>query len=381
VKFFVTLFTTILVVCGKVNCTNLSRYSNLNEKTYRRHFEEEFGFTQFNIALVELVRSLDHRLLLVMDCTFLSKSGKATAGLDRYWNGCANRVEQGLELSVVGVVEVETEAAYAISAQQTLSTVAFPIEVTRMDQYLYHLQTVRPLLPQAVRYLAVDGAYAKKNFVDGAMQLDLQVISKLRCDANLRYLYTGEQKRCGRPRKYAGKVDLQDLSRFTFVETIQPDIDLYTAVVWSVALQRSIRLAYLLNHQNPKKPRFVVLFSTDIDQDAKDLYRLYQLRFQVEFIFRNAKQFTGLQDCQARDLPKLEFHFNAALTALNLARVDAQQQHTGDQPFVFSMASVKRRALNRHLLDRFIAKLELEPTSIKSHPNYETLQSYGAIAA
>jgi hypothetical protein len=96
----------------------------------------------------------------------------------------------------------------------------------------------------------------------------------------------------------------------------------------------------------------------------------------LEFIFRNAKQFTGLQACQARDLLKLEFHFNASLTALNLARVEAQQQ--GDQPFVFSMATVKRQALNQHLLERFIAELEF---SIKSHPNYKTLQSYGTIAA
>lgn len=336
---------------------------------------------QFNVELVETVCAPDHRLLAVMDCTFVSKSGKATEGLDWYWNGCASRTEKGLEVSVVGLVEVETEAAYAISAQQTLSSAVFPVEVTRMDQYLDHLQRVRPLLPASVCYLAVDGAYAKKGFVDGTLDLNLQVISKLRCDANLRYLYTGIQKRRGRPRKYAGKVDLQDLSGLTFGETVQPGIDLYTAVVWSVALKRELRLAYLLNHQDLKKPRFVVLFSTDVHQDAKEIYRLYQLRFQVEFIFRNAKQFTGLQDCQARDLPKLDFHFNASLTALNLARVEAQQQHKGDQPFVFSMASVKRQALNRRLLERFIAELDLEPTSIKSHPNYETLQSYGTIAA
>jgi hypothetical protein len=156
---------------------------------------------------------------------------------------------------------------------------------------------------------------------------------------------------------------------------------LYTTVVWSVALKRRIRLAYLLDSQDPKKPRFVVLFSTDTEQDANTIYRLYQLRFQIEFIFRNAKQFTGLQACQARDLSKLEFHFNACLTALNLARFDAQKQHQGDHPFVFSMANVKRRALTRHLLERFIAELELEPSSIKSHPNYPHLLSYGAIAA
>lgn len=376
-----TLFTTILVVCGKVTFTNLSRYSDLNEKTYRRHFAAEFDFTQFNVELVQMARSAGHQLLAVMDSSFIPKSGKATAGIDRYWDGCANRVERGLEVSVVGLVEVETEAAYAVSAQQTLSSAAFPVEVTRMEQYLYHLNMVCPRLPKDVRYLAVDGAYAKKGFVTGARHLDLHVISKLRCDANLRYRYEGVQKRRGRPRKYAGKVDLQDLSRLTFVETVQPEIDLYTAIVWSVALGCWIRLAYLLDRQNTKKPRFVILFSTDVEQSAKDIYRFYRLRFQIEFIFRNSKQFTGLQDCQARDLPKLEFHFNASLTALNLARLEAHAQHTGDDPLIFSMATVKRRAFMQHVLERFIAELDLEPTSIKSHPNYEELLSYGTIVA
>ncbi len=43
-KFMVILFSTILLVYGKVNFTNLSRYSSFNEKTYRRHFLKDFDF-------------------------------------------------------------------------------------------------------------------------------------------------------------------------------------------------------------------------------------------------------------------------------------------------------------------------------------------------
>jgi IS4 transposase len=123
-----------------------------------------------------------------------------------------------------------------------------------------------------------------------------------------------------------------------------------------------------------------VLFSTDVEQDPTDIYKLYTLRFQIEFLFRDAKQFTGLTDCQARNSLKLEFHFNASFTALNLAKVEAVQQQVGT-PLIFSMASVKRRALNEHLLDRFISNLDLSPSVIKSHPNYEKLKFYGMIAA
>ena len=267
VSFFVTLFSTILVVCGKVNFTNLRRYSRFNEKTYRRHFGAEFDFPSFNVELVKLTTELDHRLLLVMDSSFIAKSGKATEGIDWYWHGCASRVEKGLEISVVSVVNVETKTAYALSAQQTLAQTDIPKEITRMDQYLYHLEAVRPHLPHQVRYLAVDGAYAKANFISGIAHCQLDVISKLRCDANLRYLYTGEQKTRGRPRKYDGKVDLTDLSRFTFVQTLQPDVDLYTAKVWHVSLKREIRVAYLIDRRHSQRVRTALLFSTDVEQD------------------------------------------------------------------------------------------------------------------
>ncbi len=74
---------------------------------------------------------------------------------------------------------------YALSAQQTFAQKDLP-DLTRMEQYLYHLDTMRCELPPSVKYLAVDGAYAKENFVTGTVHLQLHVISKLRCDANLR---------------------------------------------------------------------------------------------------------------------------------------------------------------------------------------------------
>jgi hypothetical protein len=131
-----------LIVVGKVNFTNLSRYSTLNERTYRRQFEREVDFAQLNRALIEQCIDPTHQLLAVMDCSFIGKSGKATCGRDWYWNGCANRVEQGLEVSLIGVVDLETQAGYALSAQQTFAQSDLP-DLTRMEQYLYHLHTAR----------------------------------------------------------------------------------------------------------------------------------------------------------------------------------------------------------------------------------------------
>ena len=165
------------------------------------------------------------------------------------------------------------------------------------------------------------------------------------------------------------------------MEPVQPQVDLYSARVWHVSLKREIRVAYLVDRRAPHRVRPCLLVSTDVEPDPQQIVQFYKLRFQIEFLFRDAKQFTGLGDCQARDLLKWDFHFNASFTALNLAKFDAHHQHPGQDPFVFSMASVKRRAFNQHLLERFIVTFDLKPSLIKSHPNYSTLCDYGTIAA
>ena len=43
-----------------------------------------------------------------------------------------------------------------------------------------------------------------------------------------------------------------------------------------------------------------LLYSTDLSLDALDIVRMYKLRFQQEFIFRDGKQHFGLGDCQMR---------------------------------------------------------------------------------
>ena len=137
----------------------------------------------------------------------------------------------------------------------------------------------------------------------------------------------------------------------------------------------------VVNRPKPEQPRYVVLFSTDCELSAQTIYDYYTLRFQIEFLFRDAKQFTGLQDCQARAKETLHFHFNMALATVGVTKIEGLKEQSTPQPQVFSLASWKQRAFNEHLLDEVISRLALEPTLIKNHPQYEYLRTYGAIAA
>lgn len=397
-KFLITLFLTILLMRGNVNFRNMSRYSELSEKTYSRQFRNSFNFVEFNQHLIEEHVPSVHEKIAVMDCSFIEKSGQKTYGLDFFYDSRHDKTAKGLELSSLAVIDVTDNTGYTLSSWQTPPQEEIEAlvaerkanegededededEISRVDFYAEHLRRDAAYLPQDVKYLAVDGYYSKSKFVKTARKMGLHLIGKLRHDANLRYLFEGSQKKLGRKRRYDGKVKFDDLSRLAYVGEMDEGLHLYTAVVNHVTLKRTIRLLYLLNSRNKETPRYALLFSTDTDLDAKTLYRYYKARFQIEFIFRDAKQFTGLADCQARRQDTLNFHFNTALTVLNLAKVDAYLSFDYDADTPFSLATQKIVYFNEHLLEKVFSILGLDLNLIKSNPDLHALITYGAIA-
>src|SRR5262245_39909688 len=105
-QFLATLFVTILVLRGRVNFRNLSRYCDYAERTIARQFREPFDWPDFHQRV--LMTALDSHSALVSahDASCMPKSGKQTCGLGHFCNGCASRAERGLEISTLAVVEV-----------------------------------------------------------------------------------------------------------------------------------------------------------------------------------------------------------------------------------------------------------------------------------
>ena len=376
-KFLQVLFATMLTVHSAINFLSLSRHSALSERTFRRQFRRHFDFSSFNRETITQA-NCPLPLCFAQDTSFIPKSGKHTFGLDKFWNGSHSRVEKGLELSLIAVLDHQRAAAFALSAAQTpphlVGKKAEPGK-TRIDFYLEHLRLSAAALPKSVKYGIFDGFYAKQKFVEGVCQLGFHLISRLRVDAHLKYLYRGEQKPRGAKRKYDGKVQLADLSRFEAVPTTDRELALFTQVVWSVSLKRLVRVVVIKAKKRP-----VSLFSTDLKLPPTEILRLYRSRFWIEFLFRDAKQSAGLSDCQARDKPALEFHWNASFACVNLARVVARPEKPENQPAVFSMKSLKQRFFNERLLKMFISKLGLEQTTIKYQEHYENLRNYAVIS-
>ena len=377
-KFVTHLLGLMLMLPGHATFRNMSRYSPYHERTFARWYGRNFDWVSLNQAAITEVVPPEHDQALVMDASFVPKSGKHTYGLDRFWNGSHSRAEKGLELSTLAWLDITDNCAYCLSVEQTPPSVATAdLEATRMDVYLDQLsRVVKAHNLRFLRYVVTDGAYSKQKFVAGVRGLELHQIGKLRADANLRYLYQGPKRPGpGRQKTYDGKVNWSDFSRFERLDTEDEHIVLYQQVLNHVQLQCNLQVVVVVHTQ---RNRYAVLFSTDVNLEPQRLYRYDKARFQIEFLFRDAKQFAGLSDCQARSKATFDFHFNASLSAVTFAKLGARHQ-TGNCDQAFSMASLKRRAFNQHWIDRICEHLANGQSLAKTSPDSEALCNYGII--
>ena len=261
---------------------------------------------------------------------------------------------------------------------------------TLIDHYVSIFTERKEELQSISKYAVCDGYFAKNTFVNSVCeQTSLEIISKFRKDARLKYLYTGEKKKSrGRPRKYDGDVKLDNLDGSQFKKHFSKcyedeEVLIYQAVIWSVSLERKVKLAYVRfkDDQGHLTNRFALYFCTDLTLNGYWIYRYYKARFQIEFLFRDAKQHTGLTHCQGRSENKLYFHFNASLTAVSVAKAAHFLNQNPEHRKSFSMADIKTSYFNELMMNLFLSNFQIDPDLIKNKPIVRKLLNFGIIAA
>jgi hypothetical protein len=347
----------------------------------RLNFEKFTDLAWINLPLIQQHGS--GHFILALDPTYLPKSGKKTPGLGRYWSGTAQKALWGVEATLLSVLDVDKHTAWHLDAVQTPGPTEREAKgISLTDHYAQAVVWQAGNCQQLSGYLAAAAYFAKARFIDRiCSSTQLQVVSRLRKDARLRYLYTGPKTgNRGRPRQYAGRIDLSrpDFEYFTLSHQDE-QVRVYSAVVNCPFLKRNIKLAYTqyLDEQTSLPTHYKLYFSTDLDLPAWIIAKYYCLRYQQEFLLRDAKQFTGLADCQARSVNKADYHLNASLTAVNAAKVE--HGVSADQPF--SMADAKVLHHNQLLLDMFISILPKGVEVDKNNPDVQQLYRFGCKAA
>ena len=154
---------------------------------------------------------------------------------------------------------------------------------------------------------------------------DEGIISKMRHDAALYLPYTGAYAGRGPHRKYGTKLKMDQLPESALKATRCEDgfeTRTYQLQLWHPEFPTLLNVVILVKiNLNTHQRAHVILFSTDLVLSVDKITQLYALRFQIEFNFRDAKQFWGLEDFMNVDpIPVL----NAASLSLFMTAISAR---------------------------------------------------------
>ncbi len=376
-SFLIETLLLFMSIKGRINFLQLARYGKHKEQRYRQQFEKPFDFLSFNKEFT-LSQGSGH-YAIAFDPSYVSKSGKKTPGVGWYWSGCANSAKWGLEIGGLAAIDIDNHTAFHLEAIQTLNS----DDQSLSDWYGGIISERKDTLTSISKYLVADAWFSKRSFADQVIQSDMHLISRLRDDADLRYLCkeppTGKR---GRPRKYTGKIIIKDIDKdyFHFIFRDEEET-VYAAEVYSKSLKRNIMLVHVTYLKASGKDARKLYFSTDMDMDPKDVLLYYHSRFQIEFLYRDGKQHTGLNDSQARSEHKLHFQFNASLTSINIAKAIHWLSIPKEQRGAFSMADIKTMNHNALMLNRFFDVFGICPHSTKNQNYVKELILYGTMAA
>lgn len=383
-KFLQHILILFMGIRGRYNFLNMSRYGSYSEQSYRNNFEKGFNFFEFNIELIR--QSCSSHCVIAFDPSYIPKSGKKTDHLGRFWSGTSGKTLKGLEIGGIALIDIENNTSMSLEAIQTPANKELKDQgISVVDHYAQLIVERSAALVGLSNYLAVDGYFAKQGFIETITgQTTLQVISKLRGDANLMYLHRGEQpSQRGRPKKYAGKVAIKSIDKRRIKLCYENDTTkAYSGLVWSVGLKREVKIAYIEYWKDGAYTgQYAVLFSTDLELEGQLIYQYYKGRFQIEFLYRDAKQHCGLNDCQGRSESKLHYHFNASLTTVSLAKAIHYLPIKKEQRQAFSMSNIKTLNTNKIVVDRIFSNLALDLNCKKIKTIYRQALFFGCLVA
>ena len=314
------------------------------------------------------------RNAIVIDPSFIKKAGKHTPYVGAFWSGCAGAVKHGLEILGIGVIDVDLHECMMLKAvQTTLEKGGEKKEMSLYDWYAKVLEDDKVRLQRICKVLVADSAFSKRPFIDKVMKMGFHVVSRLRHDAALFYTWDGEPTgKPGRPRVKGDKIDVRniDMSKVEMLELEETSGKAYALKAWCKSLHRVVSLVI---HELPNGVRRLY-FSTDENMSGRDVVEYYTTRFQEEFCFRDAKQFLGLTDCQARDKRKLDFAFNSSFTALNVAKIMCKELGT-------SIGRLKAQMVNAYYVQRIIDVFEKNPNTPLNKERINDIFSFADDAA
>ncbi|BAY62038.1 transposase [Calothrix brevissima NIES-22] len=349
----------MLAMSGRVTMLGIARWTGAggSYRTMGRFFSTVIPWaTLFWLFFRKHLWRENDVYLLAGDEVVVSKSGKQTYGVDRFFSSLASKPMNGLSFFVLSLVSVEERQSFPIGIEQVIKSDAqinstLPIkkvkakekrgrgrpkgsknknktEVILTSELLLIKKMINSLFELVANfipltYLVVDGHFGNNNALQMARQVNLHIISKLRHDSALYIPYENPDSNKRSRRKYGEKLDYRNLpEKYLCKSDIEDGIlsCIYQATLLHKEFSQAINVVILVKTNLKTQARsHVILFSSDLDLKADKIIDYYKLRFQIEFNFRDAKQFWGLEDFMNLSQTAVTNAANLAFFMVNLS--------------------------------------------------------------
>ena len=356
IRRLAVIVEAMLSMTGRVTMLGLSRWTECggSYRTVQRFFNTKMAWSKVHwLVIRQHLLDPGDVLLLAGDEVVVTKSGKKTYGLDRFFSSLYGRAVPSVCFLSLALISVRRGTSYPVRMEQVVRETlpdspkavkkAHPGQRGRpkgsgnrnrrevvLSAYLRFVQgTIRELLTLAgaelaVRYFLYDGAFGHNEALQMVRQTGLHLISKLRHDAALYFPYEGPYAGRGRRRKYGHKLDYRKLpERYLTSSSVDKGIRtaVYQMLMWHKCFPEPLNVVLVVKtHLRTGASGHVVLFSSDQALPHDQLVHYYRLRFQLEFNFRDAKQYWGLEDFMVVKSTPVHNSANLALLMVNLSQ-------------------------------------------------------------
>jgi putative transposase len=330
----------MLVSSGRITMLGLSRWTEKggSYRTIQRLYHSSLSWQaiQWLFFRKSFLQS-EGEYIIAGDEVVVSKAGKETHGLDRFFSGIQQRVIPGLSFFTFSLVNVLEEHSYPLQVTQAVKSaeekaaskaraeakkvkkaaekrkpgrpkgsknkmkqeVTLNAELLRIQNALKSLlATIGTVL--SLKYVVLDGHFGNYPGALMVKQLKLHLISKMRSDAALYPAFEKEHQGPGPKPKYGDKLDVRRMDEKYLKETSidgKLRTDIYQGEFYNKEFDFALNVVIILKtNLLTQAQAHVILFGTNLEQDYDKIIKFYSLRFQIEFNFRDAKQYWGLED-------------------------------------------------------------------------------------
>lgn len=369
-KIFQTIIPVLLMLPRRNNFRQMSLWSGCNENTLHNWYKRDLDMVSFNRDLIGEHGTGDY--ITVFDPSYLPKSGKKTPGLGYWWSGQAQSQKRGIELGCFAVADIGHHTAFHLSASLTPTAEELKkSDMNLMSHYVSLVKKNKAEIEHFGSYLVCDGYFGVSTFVNPVAEMGVNLISCLKINMAIHYLPEEKKPgRRGRPAVKGKKINWDEVDNDKLPLVYEDEEKrVRSSEVWVKCLGRRVLLVAVeyLREDGTMLCR-KLYFCTSAVKDWQWVLERYGIRFQIEFLFRDAKQFVGLTHCQSTSKTKLENHANLALTALSVAKATHWLPVDKEQRGSFSVSELKTYYYNLMLLERFSIALGIDHNRIKNNP-------------